>query len=135
MTKGPDQNSTALSDAERREIARVGFPAFCRMNLRRDWALTIVERHGIAVANTSSVVARISLVRALLPDLFRHTRHNPLIRDGSLMPMAIDLLGPDIKHVRVTTPNGGEAGLRVAATSRPGALNHCRSIGIEPLVG
>lgn len=124
-----------LSDDERDEIARYGLDRWLRLNQQRSWPLTLVDRHGIAWANGSHA-AKLSLARLLLlPDLGWTWRNRALLRDESLVPLAIESLGPDVRHVRVRAPNGGEAGLRVRATRRAEALDIVRSLGLEPLVG
>lgn len=133
MDRNPQRDNHALTDAERQRIRVIGWDRFVAENRREGWSL-LLPPLGIAWANGSHQ-AKHALMHMLFPDLFTNWRHALPLKDESLVPMAIEQLGPDIRHVRCIAPNGGRIGLRVAATSRPAALAHLRSLGITPLVG
>lgn len=139
MTEATKQDSQLSAD-ERADVRRMGWTNFVTRNRRLGHRWEILDRYSLVIATPSSDVAHRSLVFHLLADLFPSTswRAKALLTPEVLasdLDLALDHLGPDIKHVRVHTPNGGQAGLRVAATSRLAALDHIRSLGTEPLVG
>lgn len=125
---------TQLSAAESAVIAQRGLPNALKHWRRQSWMIALADRYQIALANETSRRVRRTMAFDLLPDLFLNWRHSAYIDDTTDRALAITALGPDIRHVRIGFDWGGEAGLRVAATSRPEAVSICKSLGLEPLV-